>query len=376
MSGKVLAFDTSNYTTSVAAVDLSGNILADERKLLAVKKGDRGLRQSHALFQHMENIPDLVKKVMKEIRKEELCAVAVSDRPRPVEGSYMPVFLAGVNFARTLASALDLPVYYFSHQEGHIAAVCGALEENIRTVSFHMSGGTGEILSVCGCRPEKIIGGTRDLSFGQIIDRVGVALGCSFPAGAALDEIACRGVPRGGFSYSSRGNTKLDDPITNPIHIEGACANLSGMETQMLRAIEKVNLSCAGSFSSGAKVDSPFRTASGLQALQANVSADDLKSGSFSEDKEKIVTELFCRVSDALVKMSQCAMEEVHADTIVFVGGVSASAFLRSELIKRLNDKGYRAIFGESRLSSDNACGIGRLGAARYRETRGEENIG
>ena len=176
MTGKVLAFDTSNYTTSVAAADLAGNILADERQLLSVKEGDRGLRQSHALFQHVERLPLLVEQVIKQVGGDDFLAVAVSDRPRPLEGSYMPVFRAGVNFARTLAAVLGVPLYRFSHQEGHIAAVCGALADDVRTVSFHMSGGTGEILTTCGCRPQQIIGGIRDLSFGQLIDRVGVCL--------------------------------------------------------------------------------------------------------------------------------------------------------------------------------------------------------
>lgn len=86
------------------------------------------------------------------IRRENICAVAVSERPRPVEGSYMPVFRAGVSVAESIAAALRVPVYRYSHQEGHIAAVCGALDESVRTVSFHLSGGTGEILATQGCR--------------------------------------------------------------------------------------------------------------------------------------------------------------------------------------------------------------------------------
>lgn len=347
MTGKVLAFDTSNYTTSVAAADLAGNILADERQLLSVKEGDRGLRQSHALFQHVETLPQLVERVMKQIGTGDFCAVAVSDRPRPLEGSYMPVFRAGVDFARTAAAVLGVPIYRFSHQEGHIAAVCGALQDDVKTVSFHMSGGTGEILVTRGCRPEKIVGGIRDLSFGQLIDRVGVALGHSFPAGATLDRIACGEIPEGGFSYSSRGNTKIDDPMTGTIHTEGAYANLSGIETQLMRDIEKRKL--------------------GKEAASAlGDVTEDPAAESFQNYEKKIAAELFCRIADALVKISQCAMKEAKTDTIVFVGGVSSSAFLRSELTHRLEGAGYHAVFGEPRLSSDNACGIARLGASAY----------
>ena len=347
--GKVLAFDTSNYTTSVALTDLSGYILADERELLSVKKGERGLRQSHALFQHVENLPRLLDRALQQAGRDGICAVAFSERPRPVEGSYMPVFRAGADFAAGIAAALGVPAYGFSHQEGHIAAVCGALDEGERSVSFHLSGGTGEILLVQGCRPVEIIGGVKDLSFGQLIDRVGVALGHSFPAGAALDEIACSAVPEGGFTYSSRGNTCIENPLTGSISVKSTYVNLSGIETQLMRA-----LSAAPSVSGAEK---PLREAG----------KPEQEVGS---SEKRIVLELFCRVADALVKLSCSALKAAETDRIVFVGGVTASRFLRSELERRLSSHGYRAIFGEPRLSSDNACGTARLGAACLRAAR------
>ena len=123
-----IAADTSNYTTSTAAADENGNIIAQTRRLLKVKEGERGLRQSDALFQHIVNMPEMMSQLMKQVREDaaargveyEICAVAASTRPRPVEGSYMPVFLAGKGAAQNIAAALDIPFYEFSHQEGHI----------------------------------------------------------------------------------------------------------------------------------------------------------------------------------------------------------------------------------------------------------------
>lgn len=343
-AGKVLAFDTSNYTTSVAAADLSGNILADQRRLLTVKEGERGLRQSHALFQHVENLPGLLRKAAEEAGGlKDVCAIAVSERPRPVEGSYMPVFRAGVNMAESLSAVLDVPLYRFSHQEGHIAAICGALEDHVKTVSFHMSGGTGEILKTEGCRPLSVIGGIRDLSFGQLIDRAGVALGLGFPAGAALDAVACSRIPAKGFSYSSRGHTKIDDPATGPVHVKDAWANLSGIETQIMTAIEKIK--AKPSVFSGEN--------SGEQRFLIS-----------EPSAEKLVTELFCRIADSLIRLSVNALKEAETDTIIFVGGVSASRFLRGELERRLPKLGIRPVFGDPHMSSDNACGIALLGAA------------
>ena len=192
----------------------------------------------------------------------------------------------------------------------------------------------------------EIIGGVKDLSFGQLIDRVGVALGHSFPAGAALDEIACSAVPEGGFTYSSRGNTCIENPLTGSISVKSTYVNLSGIETQLMRA-----LSAASSVSGAEK---PLREA--------------------GNSEKRIVLELFCRVADALVKLSCSALKAAETDRIVFVGGVTASRFLRSELERRLSSHGYRAIFGEPRLSSDNACGTARLGAACLRAARLGDN--
>jgi len=152
-AGKVtLSIDTSNYTTSVAAVDADGNIVADERQLLKVDQGERGLRQSQALFQHIVALPELIKKVTDIIHKKNLriCAVAASDRPRPVEGSYMPVFLAGDGYARVISDTLGVPLYEFSHQDGHIMSGIRSCEGydllEKEFISVHLSGGTTEIL--------------------------------------------------------------------------------------------------------------------------------------------------------------------------------------------------------------------------------------
>ena len=112
----VLGIDTSNYTTSLALVD-HRKIISDKRKLLTVKEGERGLRQQEALFQHVSDLPVLFSELMEDIGDRKIEAVACSVRPRPVDGSYMPVFMAGKSFAEVIASALKIPVYEFSHQE-------------------------------------------------------------------------------------------------------------------------------------------------------------------------------------------------------------------------------------------------------------------
>lgn len=190
----VLGLDTSNYTTSAAVFD--GTAGEHASRLLDVRPGELGLRQSDALFQHVKRMPELLERFAEEGRLAEIEAVGASTRPRAVEGSYMPCFLAGESQGRGIAAALKVPFYPHSHQQGHLAAAAwsaGRLELlDAPFLAWHLSGGTTELLLV---KPDRftvkaeIIGGTSDLSAGQLIDRTGVLLGLQFPAGKALDGL-------------------------------------------------------------------------------------------------------------------------------------------------------------------------------------------
>ena len=190
----VLGIDTSNYTTSAAIFD--GETGVNIGRLLEVRPGELGLRQSDALFQHVKRLPGLLAELAGEGRLAGIKAVGASTRPRAVEGSYMPCFLAGEGQGRGIAAVLEIPFYAHSHQQGHLAAAAwsaGRLDLlDAPFLAWHLSGGTTELLLV---RPEgwtvtaEIIGGTSDLSAGQLIDRTGVLLGLQFPAGKALDGL-------------------------------------------------------------------------------------------------------------------------------------------------------------------------------------------
>ena len=116
----VLALDTSNYTTSVAVFD--GQTGCNRSKLLEVRPGELGLRQSDALFQHVRELPGLFEQLERQGLLEGIAAVGASTRPREVEGSYMPCFLAGSSQGRGLAHTLGVPFFAHSHQHGHLAA--------------------------------------------------------------------------------------------------------------------------------------------------------------------------------------------------------------------------------------------------------------
>jgi N6-L-threonylcarbamoyladenine synthase len=195
-----LGIDTSNYTTSLAVFDDETKQAENFRKMLPVKNGEKGLRQNDAVFLHLKNLPALFHDAAKKYDFKTLAAIGVSDRPRNLPGSYMPCFVPGQTAADVLSDALSIPLKRFSHQEGHImAGIYSAGNEALLQrpfLAFHFSGGTSDVLLA---EPKKegflieTIGQSLDITAGQLIDRVGVAHGLSFPAGKEMDAASLLG---------------------------------------------------------------------------------------------------------------------------------------------------------------------------------------
>lgn len=311
----VLGIDTSNYKTSLAVTDQQQNVICDLRDFLKVKQGERGLRQSDALFQHIRNLPVLMEQLA-ESGPYEFAAVSYSSRPRPAEGSYMPVFLAGEGYARTLAAALGIPAFAFSHQEGHIEAIKAFSDcrEDDEILACHFSGGTSELLHVksreCGYDIE-IVGGSKDIAFGQVIDRAGVALGMSFPAGEEMDRLAAAS------DTASR--------LLTPVKVRDAWLNLSGIDTQMKRVLE-----------------GPDTQSRGMQ-----------------------VRELFERLADAMISMVAQGAEKTGITKVLMAGGVTSSMFMREKIRASLAELDIHAEFDDRGLAQDNAVGTAILGGKR-----------
>ena len=187
----VIGFDTSNYTTSVAQYNGINGVNCS--RLLPVKQGQLGLRQSDAVFSHIKSLPELSGRLFSNVEKNSITAIGVSTRPRAVEGSYMPCFMVGYSPAKLLSNALQIPLVEVSHQQGHVAAsLWSANRLNLMDephLAWHLSGGTTELLLV---EPDgknvkcTKIGGTSDISAGQLIDRTGQLLDLPFPSGKHL----------------------------------------------------------------------------------------------------------------------------------------------------------------------------------------------
>ena len=298
----VIAFDTSNYTTSIAWFD--GATGENCSQLLPVREGELGLRQSDAVFHHTKSLPALSGRLFSHIAADEITAVGVSTRPRAVEGSYMPCFMVGYSHAKVLADTLGVPLVECSHQQGHIAASLWSADRldlmDKPHLAWHLSGGTTELLLVepegknvlCTC-----IGGTSDISAGRLIDRTGQLLGLPFPAGKHLDSLW--------------QEAKNEDVFR--VKCPALTFSLSGVQNKVNQYYDSSN--------------------------------DKVETAAFA---------LRC-VCQAVLTATQNAQKQYPGLPVVLSGGVASNSMLRRELAP------LDPIFCEPRYSTDNAMGVAVL---------------
>lgn len=300
----VLGLDTSNYTTSAAVFD--GREGRNEGILLEVRPGELGLRQSDALFQHVKRLPECFAQLKQDGLLQAIDAVGASTRPRAVEGSYMPCFLVGASQGQSLAHTLGVPFFSHSHQQGHLAAAAwsaGRLDLLDRPfLAWHLSGGTTELLKVEPVEGElegECVGGTSDISAGQLVDRTGVMLGLPFPAGKALDRLSVQA-----DTCVSGYRVKLD----------GMTFSLSGMENQVKQRME------AG------------------------------------EDRANIARFALDTVTDVVVRATREAQRRWPELPVLCSGGVASNSYLRGAM-----ERQCCALFAQPKYAADNAMGVAIL---------------
>ena len=311
-----LGVDTSNYTTSAAVYDSSENSIYQAKRLLPVREGELGLRQSDAVFHHTKQLPDMIEQLFSGNSLSVPEAVSASVRPRNLEGSYMPCFLCGEGFARSLAAVNSLPFYQTSHQVGHILAALYSAERlhlvRERFIAFHVSGGTTDCLL---CEPDddlivKVteLGTSLDLKAGQAVDRCGVMLGLRFPCGAELEKLAA-------------GADKVHK--VKPVIRDGSCC-LSGVENK-----------CRTMLAQG---ESP-----------ANIAKYCLDF-----------------IGETVSAMTSAAIEKCGGLPLVFAGGVMSDLIIRERLLSAFPE----AAFAEPAFSCDNAAGVAIFGCLKHTGVR------
>ena len=216
----------------------------------------------------------------------------------------MPCFMVGYSHAKLLADSLGVPLVEVSHQQGHVAASLWSADRmelmDKHHLAWHLSGGTTELLLV---EPDgknvkcSRIGGTTDISAGQLIDRTGVMLQLPFPAGRHLDELSKASVSRDVF--------RVKCPEME--------FSLSGVQNKVQQFYQKTN--------------DPAETAA--YALRC--------------------------VCFAVHKATENALKAYPGMEVVFSGGVASNSMLR----KWMGD--LNPVFCPPQYSTDNAMGVAVL---------------
>ncbi len=301
-----LGIDTSNYATSLAVFDtVAGEVVCDKKKFLPVRPGQLGLRQSEALFHHTQALPEMLRELASRVDLTAIGAVGVSEKPRPVEGSYMPCFTAGISAAWAFAAGRGIPVHCTTHQQGHIAAAIFAARRpqlwEQPVLVFHISGGTTDLLLRRPDGSVETLGTSSDLYAGQAVDRIGVRLGFAFPAGEQVSRLAA----------------ECEEEIRPRATVRGLNCSLSGLENQCARLLE--------------------------------------------QGKTPAYVCRYCLlcVGETVIRMTREALRLYPGLPVVCAGGVMSSQVIRDYVQRRLPD----VCFVPGRFSSDNAIGVAVLTA-------------
>jgi N6-L-threonylcarbamoyladenine synthase len=313
-----LGLDTSAYTTSLALVDQDENLIYDWRIALPVKEGQLGLRQSEAVFEHIRNMPLLWSECQAEFKSTAIKAIAVSDRPRPLEQSYMPVFKVGEAFGLFLAQTMGLKYFCSSHQEGHImAGLWSAAAKRGPYLVVQISGGTTEIVMAeenpCGWLLIELVGGAADLNAGQFVDRIGQKLKLPFPAGLHLELLA----------------RKAEGDLPRlPLAVKNAEISFSGPASEAERLLER-----------------GFRPENMARAVE------------------------ICIADSISAAVANVWDEEKNYAGLLVVGGVSANALIRNRISSFF--RGKAVYFAEASYGGDNAVGQAIIACRRLQEQKG-----
>ena len=313
----ILSFESTCDETAVAVVQDGRKILTDQifsqAKLHAVYGG---VVPEIASRSHVEAISLLTERALEEagLTRAEIDAVAVSYAP-----GLIGAVLVGVNFAKAVASVLQVPLIPVHHIRGHIAANYLAFPElEPPFVCLAISGGNTLIIDVRDYTDMHILGATRDDAAGECFDKTARVLGLPYPGGKPIDDLA-----RGG------DDTKYVFPIA---HVEGHPYDMSfsGLKTAV------INL-----------------------AHHAEQTGEEL-------DRASLAASFTKAVSDSLVPRTMQAVKELGYQRLAVAGGVAANSRIRKDFHDASEREKIDLFIPPLKLCGDNGAMVGAQGYYEY----------
>ena len=314
---KILSFESTCDETAVAVVEDGRKILTDQifsqAKLHAVYGG---VVPEIASRCHVESISILAQRAIETagIQRADIDAVAVSYAP-----GLIGAVLVGVNFAKSCAYALNVPLIPVHHIRGHIAANYLAYPElEPPFLCLAISGGNTILVDVRGYTDMKIIGATRDDAAGECFDKTARVLGLPYPGGKPIDDLAQTG-----------DDTKYTFPIA---HVDGNPYDMSfsGLKTAVINLVHNAE-------QRGEAID------------RASLAASFTKA-----------------VSDSLVPRTVRAAHELGYKKVVVAGGVAANSRIRADFKRAAEANGLSLYIPPLKLCGDNGAMVGAQGYYEY----------
>ncbi len=314
---KILSFESTCDETAVAVVEDGRKILTDQifsqAKLHAVYGG---VVPEIASRCHVESISILAQKAIDAagITRADIDAVGVSYAP-----GLIGAVLVGVNFAKSCAYALGVPLIPVHHIRGHIAANYLAYPElEPPFLCLAISGGNTILVDVRGYTDMKIIGATRDDAAGECFDKTARVLGLPYPGGKPIDELSQTG-----------DDTKYVFPIA---HVDGNPYDMSfsGLKTAVINLVHN-----------------------------AEQKSEEI-------DRASLAASFTKAVSDSLVPRTVRAAKELGYKKVVVAGGVAANSRIRADFRRAAEENGFELFVPPLRLCGDNGAMVGAQGYYEY----------
>jgi len=311
------------------------------RTVLALSENSRTVL-AHMLSREPELLEQLVP-FLERHGNPDINAIAVTYGP-----GLEPCLWVGVNFAKALSLAWDIPIVAVNHLEGHIVMsmmnIKGSQErsnilQNVRTfealaefefpiLSLLISGGNTQLVLSKEPLHYEVVGKTRDDAVGEAFDKVARMMELPYPGGPEISRLALEA-----RSSKLEADFKLPRPMLNEDNLD---FSFSGLKTAVLRFIESQH--------QGPSLKNSPRTVLG------------------AEVKMQIAREFEDAVTDVLVGKTLRAVEEYGANAVILGGGVSANKHIRLCLAEALAEAGAKLLVCPPAFSTDNAVMIALAG--------------
>ncbi len=313
----ILAVESTCDETAVALVEDGRKVLSDQifsqADLHAVYGG---VVPEIAARSHLEVISILAERALKEagVSRKDIGAVACSYAP-----GLIGAVLVGVNFAKSAALALGVPIVPVHHIRGHIAANYLAYPDlEPPFLCLAISGGNTMLVDVRDYTDMRIIGQTRDDAAGECFDKSARVMGLGYPGGKPIDDLSKQGDDR---------RYELPRPFVgqNPYDM-----SFSGLKTAVINI-----------------------------AHHAQQTGEEL-------DKAGLAASLCRAVSETLVGRTMAAAKELGYKKIVVAGGVAANSRIRADFEAACKKAGCELYVPPLKLCGDNGAMIGAQGYYEY----------